>query len=141
MKSRCTNKNFSMYPWYGAKGIQICDEWMNDFSSFYDWAMINGYKNGLTIERIDVRGNYSPDNCKWITKAEQSLNRTDNVFLEYEGERMTVSEWAKKIGVSPFTLYKRVKNGWSAKDVLTIPTTKKNQFYMKKVRNGETSKA
>lgn len=141
MKNRCGNKNVPMYYWYGAKGIRICDEWVKDFSVFCDWAMNNGYKDGLTIERIDVNGDYTPDNCKWISRAEQSLNRSDNVFLEYEGERLTVSEWAKKIGVSPYTLYHRVKKGWSAKEVLTVPTMPKNQFYMKKVRENEAGKA
>lgn len=96
MKNRCGNKNTPGYVNYGARGIGVCKEWSNDFAAFYDWATKNGYNDSLTIERIDVNGNYCPENCKWIPNSDQSLNRTDNVFLEYNGERMPVSEWAKK---------------------------------------------
>lgn len=72
MKSRCYNKKHTHYNAYGGRGIKICDEWKNDFQAFYDWAMSNGYKTGLTIDRIDMDGNYEPSNCQWITKSENS---------------------------------------------------------------------
>lgn len=75
MKGRCNSPTSTSYPYYGARGISVCEEWENDFSAFRDWAMKNGYKEGLSIDRIDVNGNYCPQNCRWITMAEQQRNR------------------------------------------------------------------
>lgn len=75
MKTRCYNKNFLYYCNYGGRGIKICDEWKNDFSKFYEWAINNGYKEGLTIDRINNDGNYEPNNCRWVTRAEQNRNK------------------------------------------------------------------
>ena len=75
MKTRCYNPNFIYYCNYGGRGIMICDEWKNDFSKFYELAINNGYKEGLTIDRINNDGNYEPDNCRWITRAEQNRNQ------------------------------------------------------------------
>jgi hypothetical protein len=78
MKQRCNNPNNRKYKDYGGRGIQVCDERMNDFQSFYDWAMANGYADGLSIDRIDVNGNYDPSNCRWATMMEQRHNRRDS---------------------------------------------------------------
>lgn len=75
MKTRCYNPKFMYYCNYGGRGITICDEWLNDFKAFYDWAINNGYKEGLTIDRINNDGNYEPSNCRWITRAEQNRNQ------------------------------------------------------------------
>lgn len=75
MKTRCYNSNHPSYKWYGARGITICDTWRNDFMAFYSWAMLSGYQENLTIDRIDVNGNYEPDNCRWSTMLEQSHNK------------------------------------------------------------------
>ena len=75
MKTRCYNPNFIYYCNYGGRGIIICDEWLNDFKAFYEWAINNGYKEGLTIDRINNDGIYEPSNCRWITRAEQNRNQ------------------------------------------------------------------
>lgn len=75
MKQRCYNSKCSNFQYYGSRGITVCPEWLNDFQAFYDWAMSQGYQDGLTIDRIDVDGNYEPGNCRWITMAEQNKNK------------------------------------------------------------------
>lgn len=75
MKQRCYNSNCAPFPHYGGRGITICPEWKNDFQAFHDWAMSHGYSDELTIDRIDVNGNYEPGNCRWTTKTWQSFNR------------------------------------------------------------------
>ena len=94
MLQRCTNPKCSRYKNYGARGIQVCEEW-KDFMSFYNWAIDNGYTDTLTIERKDVNGNYEPNNCEWITSQKQSLNTTRSVKFTYNGITKNLSEWAK----------------------------------------------
>ena len=98
MKQRCYNQNEPSYKNYGGRGISVCQEWKSDFMSFYAWAMDNGYKEDLTIERIDNDGNYEPSNCKWITLQEQENNRRTTVFMELDGEKMSLKQWAEKTG-------------------------------------------
>ena len=76
MKGRCYNSNNKDFPHYGARGIRICNEWLSDFMSFRDWSLSNGFASNLTIDRIDVNGNYCPQNCRWVTVAEQNRNKT-----------------------------------------------------------------
>lgn len=111
MKKRCCNPNGPGYKNYGGRGISVCDEWKNDFQAFYDWAMANGYDEKLTIERKNVNGNYEPSNCEWIPMREQYYNRTDNVFITYNGETKVLKQWAKKFGISQDTIRRRLSKG------------------------------
>lgn len=119
MMARCYNPNVDRYPRYGARGIKVCDEWLHNYVAFRDWALSNGYTDGLTIDRIDVNGNYCPENCRWVTKADQMKNTSTNRFLTYNGETHTLSDWARIAGISAPTLNKRLKRGWSLEKTLT----------------------
>lgn len=119
MKEQCLNPNSISYKNYGGRGITVCNEWKQDFTAFRDWAMENGYSDELQIDRIDNFEGYFPDNCRWSTRAEQSLNRRSNRFLEYGGKRQTIKEWALEIGISHKILYDRIKSGWSVERALT----------------------
>ncbi len=126
MKSRCTNKNYTSYCHYGGRGIQICEGWKN-FENFEEWANNNGYEDNLSIERIDVDGNYEPNNCKWITIGEQANNTTHSRYITYLGERKTVRDWAKDVGLEYSCLFYRLDNGWDIQKALEIPSrAKKN---------------
>lgn len=111
MKTRCLNSNNYKYKSYGARGICICDEWANSFESFLTWALSNGYNDKLTIERIDVNGNYEPRNCKWIEPEKQALNRTNTKKVIFEGKEMSVKELSLISGVSESAIYKHLRRG------------------------------
>lgn len=120
IKDRCFNEKKDRYKNYGGRGITICDEWRNDFQAFYNWAMLHGYSENLTIDRIDVNGNYEPSNCRWITKGEQANNTRNNHLITYCGETKTIAQWAKKIGIKYSTLSARINSyGWSIEKALT----------------------
>lgn len=122
MKKRCHNENELSYSNYGGRGITVCDEWKEDFQAFYDWAMANGYRNGLSIDRIDVNGNYCPENCRWATRKEQNNNTRSNHLLTYNGETHTMSEWAEITGMGYGTLQSRINRyGWPIEKALTEP--------------------
>ena len=92
MKCRCYTISSGAYFKYGAKGIRMCDEWKNDFMTFYNWALANGYSDELTIDRIDYRGNYEPSNCRWADIRTQANNKSNVRKYEYSGELHTMTE-------------------------------------------------
>ena len=122
---RCYNKNDKYhYPHYGGRGIKMCDEWLNDFMNFYKWAMDNGYKDNLTIDRIDNDGNYEPNNCRWTTTYEQNKNRSCSLLVTYKGKTKTITEWIKtlKLDVPYITINKRLlKYGYSVEEAFYTP--------------------
>jgi len=105
------------YKNYSGRGINICKEW-NEFISFYNWAIKNGYEDNLTIDRIDVNGNYEPNNCRWVTMKEQQNNKRDNVRIDYMGECHTLSEWEERLGMNRGLLRNRLYRGWSIERAL-----------------------
>lgn len=129
MKARCFNKNNERYKYYGGRGIIVCKEWIDDFMNFYNWAIKNGYKDGLTIERRDVNGNYCPENCYWIIFKKQAFNKT-NTIRDEEGK--SIAEMARKAGVvSPQIATQRYKHGWKLQDAIYIPKMKAGGKYEK----------
>lgn len=115
MIARCYKEYSSKYSTYGARGINVCDEWLgeNGFVNFYNWAMDNGYRDNLTIDRKDNNGNYCPQNCRWATAKEQANNTRSTVFLTYRGETKSASEWAEITGIRQGTLTRRKRDGWT----------------------------
>lgn len=105
MLERCYKEDGKSYKFYGAKGVEVCDQW-KDFLSFYDWAVNNGYKEDLTIERIDCTGNYEPDNCKFISKKEQARNTRSNIRITTSDGYMTAAEVSRMLNVCPSTIEK-----------------------------------
>ena len=114
MKRRCYSKRTKYYNYYGGRGIKICDEWMDKeigSSNFISWALNTGYKDNLTIDRIDVNGNYEPSNCRWATFGEQMLNTRRNVFYLLNGEKVCQSELCKRIGIDCNKVISRKSRG------------------------------
>lgn len=124
MKNRCYNKKVKSYKYYGKRGIKVCDEWKNNFLNFYNWAIKNGYKDNLTIDRINVNGNYEPSNCRWATKEEQANNKRNNHFLTYKGQTLTINQWARKINIPRETIKTRINNNLKIDKILS-----KNKLY------------
>ena len=124
MKTRCLNENFPSYIGYGGRGIKICEDWVNSFSAFREWAVGNGYEDNLEIDRSDNNGDYEPYNCKWVTPKMNSNNKRNNHLLTVFGEVKTLMQWSEDercvIGYS--TLRNRInKLGWSNKESITTP--------------------
>lgn len=122
MVARCTPKGDTKGNYY-ARGIRVCKEWqgIDGLYNFCEWAKNNGYKDGLTLDRINNNGNYEPQNCQWVTRISQNNNRRNNVYLEYDGKKMSLAEWARETGINQYALWGRISRGWSVEDALTIP--------------------
>lgn len=120
MKSRCYNPNSQCYKDYGARGIRVCDKWLNDYKAFSDWAHANGYVEGLTIDRIDVNGNYEPDNCRWADRITQCNNKRTNVRIEWNGETHTLAEWCRILNLPYKKTHARYRYyGWEPDELFT----------------------
>lgn len=127
MKSRCYNPKNNNFPNYGGRGIKICGEWFHDFGKFQTWAYSHGYRDDLSIDRIDVNGNYCPDNCRWATQAEQSINKRPRIQKRYpqyypkyaiDGELRTAAEWAEIAGIKHATFLSRWRKGDRGRDLI-----------------------
>ena len=123
MLNRCRNSNIERYANYGGRGISVCDEWQ-DFSAFKEWANSNGYKEDLSIDRVDVNKGYSPDNCRWADSKTQAYNKTTTRTISLNGESHNIAEWAEITGINKGTISSRLNRGWSEERAITVPTGK-----------------
>jgi len=123
MIERCENPHVSNYSHYGGEGVKVCEEWRNHYDNFKVFALTHGYeetaKRGkYTIDRIDVNGDYCPENCRLVDMKQQQNNRGNNHRLTYNGETKTVAQWADLLGIRPGTLYSRIYRGWTVERAL-----------------------
>ena len=118
IKTRCFNKNDPHYERWGGRGITMCPDWKDSFMNFYEWAMEHGYQNDLEIDRIDNDHGYWPENCRWITHAEQARNKRTSILLTYNGKTQTAAEWRRELGIGKNTITIRYHKGWSVEECL-----------------------
>lgn len=119
MKGRCYNQNDPRYDGWGGRGITVCEEWKNSFEKFFEWAMNNGYRNDLTLDRIDNDGNYEPKNCRWATQKEQSRNRSSNIRIKIGNSTKTLIEWCEIFNLDYGKIRARyARNGFTGIDDL-----------------------
>lgn len=119
IKHRCTNVNGIDYKDYGGRGITYCDKW-STFEGFWE-DMQEGYSDGLSIDRINVNGNYEKSNCRWATAKEQANNMRTNLPHTYKGVTLTISQWGEKLGIPHNRIRQRLKRGWTFEDAITKP--------------------
>ena len=125
IKKRCHNSKSKSFSIYGGRGISICKEWDNDFQEFYEWSISHGYRDNFSIDRIDVNGNYYPENCRWVDRLTQANNCRTNHYLTFNGKTQSIAEWARELGVSDSVIRHRLsKLGWSVEKTLTTPLQK-----------------
>lgn len=129
MKKRCYNHNAINYERYGGRGIRICDEWLYSLAKFCVWAIANGWRKGLQLDRINNDKGYCPENCKFSTAKEQANNRRSNVNVTYKGRTQTLKMWAAEIGIRYETLHKRItKLHWDIKTAFEKPTREHKEY-------------
>lgn len=128
IRKRCYNKKCKEYKYYGARGIVICTEWLNCFQAFYSWAMDNGYKEGLTIDRINVDGNYEPGNCRWVGRTTQNRNMRKNIYLTYNNRSQIMKDWARELNINYSTIKARHLKGWSDEECLFGKGAKREKY-------------
>ena len=123
MLKRCYDQQSNRWLQYGGRGITVCNEWRgrDGRDVFYRWAVENGCDHGLQIDRIDVDGNYEPSNCRWVTPKIQANNTTRNRFIEWQGESLTVSQWAERFGLSYAAMQHRIDRGWCMDRIASQP--------------------
>lgn len=138
IKERTRNNNSTSFVNYGGRGISVCEEWSNSFDSFYKWSMENGYNENLSIDRINVNGNYEPSNCRWIAMDEQARNKRNTVYITYNGQTFNVHDWSFLVGVPESLIKSRYHSGWNPEDILFKPYSgRKSQKVMAITENGE----
>lgn len=136
MLNRCRRPEYKKYYRYGGRGISVFDEWVKDFKAFYDWSISNGYQEGLTIDRIDVNGDYEPSNCRYITIREQGYNKENTFYIIVDGNTVCAKEWVYDNGLNQ-AAYKKIwyyykkhnQRDWSKNELLKLAkTTRKRKW-------------
>jgi hypothetical protein len=122
MRQRCLNPTSPASKNYLKRGIKICDEWMESYTSFYKWALNNGYQDDLTIDRIDNDGDYCPENCRWVDRGVQARNKRGVNNIAFNGKTQCIAEWAREMGLVDSCLEARLKKGWSIEKALLTPS-------------------
>ena len=135
IKKRCYNEKTIRFENYGGRGIKVCQEWLDDFINFYNWAINNGYQENLSIDRIDVNGNYEPSNCKWSNAKSQARNRRNNHFITYNGETHCIAEWSDITGIKRDVIDNRIRKNWDIERILTTPVKKQKLEKLQKLKN------
>lgn len=133
MVSRCEYVKNVAYARYGGRGIKICSEWRKGWKVFYKWALANGYKEGLTLDRIDYNKNYEPNNCRWATRKEQANNMSSNVLIPYNGQIKNLSEWCEELNLSRSRINYRLSQGMSFEEAVKTPSLRGKHKKIKEV--------
>lgn len=140
IKRRCYRSAEPRYKDYGGRGIRMADEWLDShsgFDRFVEWSMANGYTEEMTIDRIDVNGNYEPANCRWLPLSEQALNKRDTLWVEYKGERLPLLALCNRLGVNYDTVHNRIYAlGWSVEAAIDTPSQQHNSLRAKCLERG-----
>ncbi len=121
MKSRCYCPGSTPYKHYGAKGITVCDDWLSSFLNFYNWALLSGWCEGMSIERVKNELGYSPENCTVIKKDKQNANRRSNLYFIFNGERKILTEWCSLLNMNYGAVHRRLTLGWDFEEAITTP--------------------
>ena len=127
MLERCEYTKSINYQNYGGRGVTVCPEWRESFETFRDWSLANGYAHNMSIDRLDVNGNYCPENCRWATRKEQANNKRNSRLIACNGEEHTLAQWGEKTGLSVSVIHQRLKRGWSTEKALTTPVKKEHR--------------
>jgi len=137
MKNRCYNKNSKKYHRYGERGIKVYDKWRNDYSTFKKWALNSGWDYNLSqqdqsLDRIDVNGNYEPDNCRWTDLKTQNRNKENSIYVEFRGENVSLSELQERYKIPPSTIRNRYYAGKRGEDLIapSKPSYKRGKEYL-----------
>ena len=125
MCERCNNHNFVYFNQYGGRGISVCAEWLGNYDVFRSWALSNGYKDDLTLDRIDNDGDSTPENCRWVTPKEQANNRHSNRMLYFNGEMHNIATWSEITGLPRHVIDGRLARGWNSTKTLSTPVLTK----------------
>lgn len=121
IKQRCCNSNYHSYKNYGGRGIKVCDRWLQSFENFY--ADMGEAPIGFSIDRIDVNGNYCPENCRWVDSKTQQYNKRNTFKITFNNVTETLSYWSEKTGIRAKTIHARIHDlKWSVERALTTPT-------------------
>ena len=129
MKERCLKEDSPRYKDYGGRGIKICQEWIDDYDNFAEWALTHGHQMNLTLDRIDNNGNYEPSNCRWATTVQQGRNTRRNLLVTYNGETKPLSEWCEELNLKYDPIHNRIEKGWDITLAFNTPLSSEYESF------------